>query len=276
MHGEFISVWRDSWREVWEPLIFSEGVPADIGCELYRGLVDALRVRPSAEEIADTVDDPKQGLDAFRAVESDELAGERQLVAFFENAYGVLDELDVEALTERYFVLLQKFIDKYSLRYDLRSPCLLCPTLPGFFSGLLRDLKAAASDDEHLALLIHDLEESIRDLRLDPSAGRIKTSIQKQVNMLEALGRSCSGADAGQLGAMCGQINSWPHPTIKKALSALYGFASEFPGIRHGGNPQSALREVEMRDLIAVLIVFTGFSPYLRDGFDANSVYFGS
>src|SRR3546814_1477378 len=75
---------------------------------------------------------------------------------------------------------------------------------------------------------------------------------------------------------MCGQINSWPHPTIKKALSTLYGFASEYPGIRHAGNPQSALREMEMRDLVAVLIVLTGFSPYLRDGFDANAVYIGS
>src|SRR3546814_16290585 len=95
------------------------------------------------------------------------------------------------------------------------------------------------------------------------------------LNMLEALGRNCAGVDAGQLGAMCGQINSWPHPTIKKALSTLYGFASEYPGIRHAGNPQSALREMEMRDLIAVLIVLTGFSPYLRDGFASNAVYFG-
>src|SRR3546814_1851063 len=68
------------------------------------------------------------------------------------------------------------------------------------------------------------------------------------LNMLEALGRNCAGVDAGQLGAMCGQINSWPHPTIKKALSTLYGFASEYPGIRHAGNPQSALREMRSEE----------------------------
>src|SRR3546814_8987320 len=131
------------------------------------------------------------------------------------------------------------------LRYDLRSPCVLCPTLPGVFSGLMRDLKESVSGDNHLAALLNDLEESFRDLRLDPSAGRIKTSIQKQVNMLEEQGRNCAGVDEGQMGAMCGQINSWPHPTIKKALPIFYGFASEYPGIRHAGNPQSALPEME-------------------------------
>src|SRR3546814_904299 len=181
--------------------------------------------------IADTVDEPDQGLDAFRTVEAEEFAGERKLVAFFEDAHGILDDLDVEGLADRYFDLLQKFTAKYSLRYDLRSPCVLCPTLPGVFSDLMRDLKESVSGDNHLAALLNDLEESFRDLRLDPSAGRIKTSIQKQVNMLEALGRNCAGVDAGQLGAMCGQINSWPHPTIKKALSTLYGFASEYPEI---------------------------------------------
>src|SRR3546814_5074873 len=93
MHGEFISVWRDSWRELWEPLIFSDGVPVDIGCELYRGLVDALRNRPSGEQIADTVDDPDQGLDAFRTVEAEEFAGERKLVAFFERSEEHTSEL---------------------------------------------------------------------------------------------------------------------------------------------------------------------------------------
>lgn len=276
MHGEFISVWPDSWREVWDPLIYSDGVPADIGCELYRGLVEAFRDKPSGEHLADIVDDPHQGLDAFRAVASQQFSGERQLAAFFESAHGILDDFDVEGLSDRYFELLQKFIAKYSLRYDLRPPCVLCPTIPGVFSGLMRDLKEAAAHDNHLAALLHDLEESFRDLRLDASSGRIKTSIQKHVNMLEALGRGCSGVDAGQLGAMCTQIGSWPHPAIGKALSAVYGFASDYPGIRHAGNPNSALREVEMRDLIAVLIVLTGFSPYLRDGFDANAVYFGS
>jgi len=276
MHGEFVSVWRDSWRGVWEPLIYSEGVPADIACELYRALVDAFREKPSWEQLADVVDDPGQSMEAFRSVDPGQFIGERQLVTFFEEAHGILEDLEVEGLSDRYFDLLEQFIATYSLRYDLRSPCVLCPTISGVFSGLVREIKKSAAQDVHLAALLNDLEESVRDLRGDPSAGRIKTSIQKQVNMLEALGRACSGVNSGQLGAMCVQINSWPHPAVRSALSSLYGFASDYPGIRHAGNPGGALREVDMRDLIAVLIIFTGFSPYLRDGFDSNAVYFGS
>src|SRR3546814_15984231 len=69
--------------------------------------------RPSGEQIADTVDDTDQGLDAFRTVEAEEFAGERKLVAFFEDAHGILDDLDVEGTEDRYFDLLQKFRAKY-------------------------------------------------------------------------------------------------------------------------------------------------------------------
>src|SRR3546814_20485017 len=103
MHGEFISVWRDTWRELWEPLIFSDGVPVDIGCELYRGLVDAIRNRPSGEQIDETVDEPDQGLAAFRTVEAEEIEGERHLVAFFEEDDGSLAGKEVEGLAERSF-----------------------------------------------------------------------------------------------------------------------------------------------------------------------------
>ena len=41
-----------------------------------------------------------------------------------------------QALSNRYFNLLSGFIDKFSLRYDLRRPCMLCPTLPGLFASL--------------------------------------------------------------------------------------------------------------------------------------------
>src|SRR3546814_10862763 len=100
-----------------------------------------MRISDWSSDVCSSDLDPDQGLAAFRTVEAEEFAGERKLVAFFEDAHGLLDDLDVEGLADRYFDLLQKFTAKYSLRYDLRSPCVLCPTLPGVFSGLMRDLK---------------------------------------------------------------------------------------------------------------------------------------
>jgi hypothetical protein len=55
-----------------------------------------------------------------------------------------------DLLANRYFNLVNAFINKYSLRYDLRRPCFLHPTLPGIFANLMRDIKTATTQDAHL------------------------------------------------------------------------------------------------------------------------------
>ncbi|MDW8258670.1 MAG: hypothetical protein RML32_04435 [Gammaproteobacteria bacterium] len=273
MRGEFIGVWSETWREIWRPLIDHEDVPDDIFCELYRELASALKSPPSIEELADIIDDTVQSREAFQNTTSEDLAGERALVSFFEASYEVLEGLGGDKLSNRYFNLLEVFIAKYSLRYDLRRPCLLCPTLPGVFASLVLELRALSEADPHLGALAREFKEAVRDLRQDCSEGRIKTCIQKQVNLLEALGRAVPGVTENTLGRICDQVGTWPHETLKVAVKALYGFASDYPGIRHAGNPKSALRPVDMRDLVALSIVLTGFIPYLTNGFDPNVVY---
>ena len=115
----------------------------------------------------------------------------------------------------------------------------------------------------------------MRDLRHDCSDGRIKTCIQKQVNLLEAIGRTTPGVTEAELGGICNQVTTWPHGAIESALKNLYGFASDYPGIRHGGNPAGALRAVDMRDMVAMSILLAGFTPYLSNSLDADVVYRG-
>lgn len=275
MRGEFIGVWSEIWREIWLPLIDHEGVPEDIFCELYRELAPALKNPPSVEALADIIDNPVQSREAFEKAGTNDFAGERALVAFLEAAHSALDELVGDELSNRYFNLLASFIEKFSLRYDLRRPCTLCPTLPGVFASLVRDLRALASEDAHLDMLMKEFENALRDLRHDCSDGRIKTCIQKQVNLLEAIGRTTPGVTEPELGGICNQVTTWPHGAIKAALKNLYGFASDYPGIRHGGNPSGALRAVDMRDMVAMSILLVGFAPYLSNALDAGTVYRG-
>lgn len=276
MHGEFIGVWSETWREIWFPLIDQEDVPDDVFCELYRALAPALTTRPSAEALADIIDNPVQGREAFERTRADDLAGERAIVSFLEEAHSALDDLAGDELSNHYFNLLAGFIDKFSLRYDLRRPCTLCPTLPGVFASLVRDLRMLASQDAHLDTLMKEFENAVRDLRHDCSDGRIKTCIQKQVNLLEAIGRTAPGVTGTTLGAICNQVGTWPHEKLKEAMRDLYGFASDYPGIRHAGTPANALRAVDMRDLVAVSILLAGFTPYMTDQLDADVVYRGS
>lgn len=282
MRGEFIGVWSETWREIWLPLIEQplgddeEGVPDDIFCELYRALAPTLSPPPSVEFLADIIDNPVQSRETFEATAASDLAGERELVGFFESAHDALEELGGDGLTNRYFNLLSSFIDKFSLRYDLRRPCILCPTLPGVFASLVRDLRALTSQDPHLDALMKDFENAVRDLRSDCSDGRIKTCIQKQVNLLEAIGSAFPGVKGKTLGAICDQVGTWPHEKLKAAMKDLYGFASDYPGIRHGGTPASALRAVDMRDMVAMSILLTGFTPYLESRLSAAAIFGGS
>jgi hypothetical protein len=276
MRGELIGVWSETWREIWLPLIDHEGVPDDIFCELYRELAPALKARPSVEDLADIIDNPVQSRQAFEKATAHDFAGERAIVTFVEAAHSALDELGGDELSNRYFNLLAGFTEKFSLRYDLRRPCTLCPTLPGVFASLVRDLCALTSQDAHLDALMKDFENAVRDLRQDCSDGRIKTCIQKQVNLLEAIGRTVPGVTGTTLGAICNQVGTWPHEKLKEAMRDLYGFASDYPGIRHGGTPANALRAVDMRDLVAMSILLAGFTPYLSNGLDPDVMYRGA
>lgn len=276
MHGEFIDVWSATWQEIWLPLIDRQDVPEDIFCELYRELAKALKSPPSVEELADIIDNPFESRQAFERTTSQQLAGERELVVFFEAAHEALAELGGDALTNRYFNLLTVFIGKFSLRYDLRRPCLLCPTLPGLFASLVRDLRAIASQDLNVDQLMKEHEDAVRDLRFGCTDGRIKTCIGKQFMLLEAIGALDPGVTKNTLGGMCEELNSWPHATVKQALKKLYGFASDYPGIRHGSGVRGAPRTIEMRDMVAISILLTGFTPYLESRLSADAIFGGT
>lgn len=277
MRGEFIGIWSELWRQVWARLARHKNAPDDLFCELYRELEPAFVARlDAATELAAIVDDPARARVAFRSTRASALKGELAVIQFLERAHRPIVEMGRDALANRYFLLIEQFIEKFSLRYDLRRPFSLHPTLPGVFARLIRELRLAVAHDPALLALLRDFDEAIRDLKGDPSSGKIKTCIQKEMNLLEAITKACPGITAGTLGDMCNQVGTWPHATIKEAAKKMYGFASNYPGIRHAGNAQSAIREIELRDMVAVSVLLAGFLPYLSDTISADKVYNGS
>lgn len=282
MRGELIGVWSETWREIWLPLIDQplgegdEGVPEDVFCELYRALAPALLPRPSVEDLADIIDDPVQSREAFEATTATDLAGERALVGFFEAVHDALEELGGDELTNRYFNLLSGFIGKFSLRYDLRRPCIVCPTLPGIFTGLVRELDALSTTDQNIGKRLRDFKEAVQDLRLGPTEGRVSNCVMKQVMFLEAVAAASGEATGSDLAALCKALKHWPHPAVQKSLLNLYGFASDFPGVRHGTPSTGMGRDIDMRDMVAMSILLTGFTPYLESRLSADAIFGGS
>lgn len=270
MRGEFIAVWSETWDTIWLPLAGSEVAPADLFCELYRELASALGKQPSIEALADVIDDPEQSRKAFEASRMAQFASEKALVRFFEAIHGVLDDLQGDELANCYFGLLTKFIEKYSLGYSLRRPCALSPTLPGMFADVASALKHLTDTDAHLSSLYRAHDEAVRDLRFGATEERIKTCISRQFMLLEAIASKADRVTAHTLGDMCNQLSSWPHVTLKESLKRLYGFASDYPGIRHAGNPAGQLRAIETRDLTALSILLMGYLPYLTTTLETN------
>lgn len=282
MRGEFIGVWAETWREIWQPLIEQSlaeddvGLPEDIFCELYRALAPALSPCPSVEDLADIIDDTVQSREALEAVTANDIVGERALAKFFETAHDALEELGGIQLTDRYFGLLSGFIEKFSLRYDLRRPCTLCPTLPGMFTGLLRELDALSTTDQNIGKRLRDFKEAMQDLRMGPTEGRISNCVMKQVMLLEAVASASGEAAGSDLAALCKALEHWPHPAVRQSLLNLYGFASDFPGVRHGTPSNGMERDIDMRDMVAMSILLAGFTPYLTHGLNPDVVYQGT
>jgi hypothetical protein len=282
MRGEFIGVWSETWREIWLPLIDQglgdddEGVPEDVFCELYRALAPSLSPRPSIEAVADIIDNSMQSRQAFETTTAADLAGERALVGFFESVHEALDELGGDELSNRYFNLLEGFIDRFSLRYDLRRPCILCPTLPGMFASLVGELDSLSTTDQNIAKRLRDFKEAVQDLRLGQTEGRVANCVMKQIMFLEAVAAASGRVTGTDLAALCRALEDWPHPAVRQSLLNLYGFASDFPGVRHGTPSAGIKREIDMRDMVAMSILLTGFTPYLESRLSAAAIFGGS
>lgn len=141
MRGEIIGVWPDTWRGIWSRLAKHPGAPADLFCELYRELVGSFAVAPDVTALADIVDRPEQARSAFQKTKASALLGELALLEFLERAHAVTADLGGDGLSNRYFLLVEAFIEKFSLGYDLRRPFSIHPTLSGVFARLIRELK---------------------------------------------------------------------------------------------------------------------------------------
>lgn len=281
MRGEFIGVWSETWREIWQPLIDQpigpdgEGLPEDIFCELYRELAKTLNTTPSVEVLADIIDNPAQSREAFEHTRAENIAGERALVSFFEAVHGTLEEFENpgdDALTNHYFNLLAAFIEKFSLRYDLRRPCILCPTLPGLVTSLVQHIRSTSQADAHLAKLNHEFEEALRDLRHGRTEARIKSCLSKQYILIEGIANVRSGTSGETLGQRCSRA-SWPHPTLKAAAGNIYGFRSDYPGLGHSGSPEAVLRDLDERELVGVSCMLLGVVPYVDSTVNLGALY---
>jgi hypothetical protein len=309
MRGDLKSAWPYVWSDIWVRLYETKGTPVELFSELYAALMP--RPRPPAAPPEPTVFDADGKMadtnemaaaasfqEAMEAYNRERLSYEQALtaepekartwlreglqttlrteahaVAALEKAFTKINDIGGDALSNRYVNLVESFIEKYNLRYDLRRPFSLHPTISGVFTQLICQLKGATLSDAHLNTIMLEFEDSFRDLKAGITPARIKACISRQANLLEAIGQIAPNVTGNTLGAICDQVGTWPHEGLKESAKSIYKFSNQYPGIRHAGTPATQIREIELRDLIAVSVLLAGLTPYLTDRMSSEAIY---
>lgn len=311
MNGDFKHVWKRLWSELWLPLAEDRRHPEMVFADIYRGLkrppvppTEPGRPQEDAFDAEGTLTDPaakaerevyQRALEAYQLDRSNyELAStgkgsrealrdlirgkgntELEALACLSKTYTTLVDLEEPELLSRYKQLVAEAIDTYSLGYRMTDPFILAPTVPGVISRLFQEMKRLSTFDAHLAQLCNEYEESCVDLSADPTPGRIKNCIQKQFIFVEGVAKRTFNVNGTTLGTLCDQVHHWPHVTLREVGKKLYGFRSDYPGLGHAGNPDAVLREVDLKDFVALSCLLAGLYPYMHAQIDPVVLYRG-
>ena len=263
MTGYLLDHWRYTWPDVWSVLARSRKAPPDLFVSLYRTAFDFLQSRPVYQQLEIIVNDPNRAHQVFEAIRAEDIGSEAGVIGFLEAAFETLRDFEIPRYELLYKRLLLAFIRKYNLRYRIARPFRLHMLLPGAFVGLYAELGRLNDGNPHLAALMNDFEHSFGTYFRSQEGTDLKTCILKATVYAEGAAAIAAHSDGGTLGDLCEQVTCWPHKTLKECLKKLYGFCSDYPGIRHAGNPNGQLRDLEPRDAILVCLLLLSFSGYL-------------
>ena len=293
MRGHLRLVADRAFDELWQPLTDHDDCPSNVFGEIYAGLYSHLR-KPQPDYVREedgTIRDSNISLDNRLALAmSDPATAEAMLASLSEadfdselaahraisSTYSVLGDIATDDLAITYRDLLRSFVDQYSLRYYVDERARLWISFSGLATALFGQIRLAAEAHPHLLQELCAFERALAECLAEPAEDRIKTTIQKQVNLLEAFGskhhlvsRNTLGT-RNTLGHMLAQVGSWPHDSMLDAAKQLLKFANDYPGIRHGGNYELATRKLDLRDLASVTLSLVGLIAYLADDFEAQ------
>ncbi|MFA4917722.1 MAG: hypothetical protein WC581_00565 [Thermodesulfovibrionales bacterium] len=271
MTGSLRNHWEYTPEEIWEPLAAHNSAPPDLFNNLYEAAEDFLAL-PTPEPLFEEIqNDAVKAHTAFSALSGSDFRDETAIVEFLETAYEVIVDYDVPGNPEIFKQLLRQFIGKYNLRYRLDDPFKLRFLLPGSFTNLYSELQRLNSTNGHLSGLLQDFEHAFDRYARSQDAADLKTCIAKASNYAEGLASTTHG-NPGTLGALCNHIGDWPHDKVKEALQNLYKFCSDYPGIRHAGNPNGIRRDLSAKDSTLICLLLLGFTGYLSPLVDERSV----
>lgn len=275
MSGSLRHAWEYLAAELWEPLAdysaTEAAAPPDLFSDLFAAADEFLSPRPTDAELEEARNDPDKARSRFLALKGTDFATESAIVHFLEAAQAFIADYEILGFEDLYRRLLRDALSKFNLRYRLDEPFILRFLLPGSFTNLYNELRRLNAGNGHLASLLTDFEKAFDRYARTQDATDLKTCIGNASKYAEGLAVATCGKP-GSLGDLCKEIKDWPHGAVQAALSNLYGFCSDYPGIRHAGNPASVRRELATRDMTLASLLLVSFAGYLVPSLDQQVV----
>jgi hypothetical protein len=272
MIGSLLDRWEYAWADIWEPLGNDPDAPEDLFIELYRAAMDHFRRRLPFDRHAEIVSNPKKAYEAFQNIKGKDFKSEVEIVTFFEEAFETLNEFGINSLAAKYADLVDSFISRYNLRYRLVKPFTLLVQLPWLYADIYKELNQLDQQDSHLMDLMNDFEYAFDVFARTRTRRDLQTSIAKASNYAEGVAAAALRSPGETLGRMCDQLLIWPHEALKESIKNLYRFCSDYPGIRHAGNPASKLRKLNAKDTIIISALLIAFSGYIQGEININKI----
>jgi hypothetical protein len=273
--GSLRFVWDYFKGEIWVPLADFSGKDVVAPPDLYSALLVTADKFLSPPLTDTEIEEARNNIDAarqhFLALKGTDFASESSIVQFLEAVYEVIMEYEIPGLQDSYSRLLRDMLSKFNLRYRLDEPCVLRFLLPGSFANLYTELHRLNTGNSHLVGLLIDFEKAFDRYARAQDATDLKTCIAKVNNYAEGLASATRGTP-GTLGALCDQLTDWPHDKVKEALKSLYKYCSDYPGIRHAGNPAGVRRDLATRDVTLACLLVISFTGYLTPHMDERQV----
>jgi hypothetical protein len=275
MSGSLRHAWAYLASELWEPLAdysSKEGAaPPDLFSDLFAAADEFLSPRPADTELGEARNDPGRARQSFLSLQGTDFASESAIVHFLEAVHEVIADYEIPGFEDLYRRLLRDALRKFNLRYRLDEPFVVRFLLPGSFANLYAELHRLNAPNGHVAGLLTDFEKAFDRYARTQDPTDLKTCISKVSNYAEGLASATRGVP-GTLGALCDQLTDWPHDKVRDALKNLYKFCSDYPGIRHAGDPNGVRRDLASRDVTLASLFLVSFSGYLSPTVDEQIV----
>lgn len=263
MIGKLQDSWVYIWDEVWIPLRMFDDSPTDLFVQIYDVASDFIIPKPTSREYEEIINDPIKAELEFQKFQPLNFPDEISLIRFLEQVYRTLNDFGISGLSEEYKKLIEQFLEKYNLRYKIQEPFRFIFQFPGTFVDLYSQLQEINEENSHLKELITDFEEAYSGFSLTKSNKDLKTCIAKASNYAEGVASFSLGQNQ-TLGRACDLLPIWPHEAIKESVKSLYKFCSDYPSLRHSGNPAGKIRNLESKDTLLISLLLISFSGYLN------------